>query len=382
MPQRPRRSTARMLIAWAVASGFGSAAQAQSDAAGTSPSGPSGPSVTSAPDKAAIDCPDPEDRACGELARRKAERDRVGRGEQATPMMSAAAPLPPQGEPAPPPRIERGALSVRRLDYSVTADFALAPQWVLSGLAGGSHGRQNRQQSEFAPGTGPADLPTVSDTTLRSRSLSAAVTLSYFPQPSVFIDASVSVLRSHFDVERLVNDAALFSGSTSGRGWGASLTAGTVLRGAGWAVVPQAGLDYVDSRVEPLQTSFVFIDPPSQPAAGFRVGEQRLKTLSSLLGVQVQWPRSASFGTVTPYLRGSWRERLAIRTGLVESTAVGAAKRLLDPEAQLARRAVALGGGALVQFTRGISVFAELGHARGANQLRETRLALGLKFER
>lgn len=375
MSPRPRRSTPRILVAWAAASCFCSTAHAQTDAAGAAESASSAADV-------AIDCPDPDDPACRELARRKAERNRAGRGEQATPMMSAAAPLPTQGTPPPPPRIERGALSVRRLEYSVGADFALAPQWVLSGLAGGSQGRQNRQQSEFAPDAAPGGLPTVSDTTVRSRSLSAAVTLSYFPQPSVFIDASVSALRSHFDVERLVNDAALFSGSTSGRGWGASLTAGTVLRGAGWAVVPQAGLDYVDSRVEPLQTSFVFVNAPNPPVAGFRVGEQGLKTLSSLLGVQVQWPRSASFGTVTPYLRASWRERLAIRTNLVEATANGADTRLLDPEAQLAPRAVALGGGALIQFTHGISVFAELGLARGSNQLRETRLALGLKFER
>ena len=40
-----------------------------------------------------------------------------------------------------------------------------------------------------------------------------------------------------------------------------------------------------------------------------------------------------------------------------------------------------LAGGLIAQFTRGVSSFVDVSYRRGTNDLRETRLALGLKFE-
>ncbi len=330
--------------------------------------------------QARIECTDPADAECA--ARRKRTEERANRGtELGAPQAVGDAPLPPQGAPAPPPVITRGPLSVRRYELSAGLDHSLSRQWVLGGLLGYAHTRLRRFQSEQAPGALPGSPPQDSDTTVRARATLLAATLTHFPRDDVFIDASLLAMRSRFNIERRVNDLALFTGSNGGRAWSLSLSAGGVWRGAGTAVVPQLGLEYVKSRVDPLRTSYVFTQTADGPFEGFSVSAQRQSALSALAGVQVQWPRSTSFGTLTPYLRGALRERLSLHGDAVVATAPDATPVVTDPQLQSSKRSVGLAGGVLAQFPGGASVFTDLGYTRGQGQLRETRLALGVKFE-
>lgn len=336
------------------------------------------------PLKPAADCPPPRREDDCAAQKRKEEQERAERPtEQASPQLAGDAPLPPQGTPEPTFRIERGPLKVQHYEASLGLDHALSRQWTLGGLIGLSRGRLRRQQTEFATNSViPDDPGQDSDTTVRTRNTTLAVTLSYFPQPSVYVDGTLSVMRSRLDMQRVVNGLAEFNGEHSGRDLGLSLSAGKVLRMGPRVLVPQVGLDYVSSRTDALHTTYTFYDSPGMLEEGFSVGEQRQKTLAALLGAQVQWPHSTSTGTLTPYMGATWRERLWLKADPVVATAPGADDRQLNPEDSSSKRSIALSGGVLAQFSGGISAFANLSYTRGTNDLRATRLGVGLKFER
>ena len=335
----------------------------------TSPAAPEAPA--SAPSRAQSD----EDR---DAARK--ERERQGRGtDQAAPQTANDAPLPPQGEPAPQPRIERSPLRVRREELSIGVDHALSRQWVVGGLLGYSRARLTRSQASFFTPGAPADQTDAA--TVRTRSSSFAGTLTHYPRPDVFVDASLSYMRTRYEVERIVNDLALFEGRNAGRQWALSASAGRVWRRGALALIPHAGIDYVDTRIEALDTNEFLFDPPEGPFPGFRVGEQRMKVWSAMLGTQAQWINSTSFGTLTPYARVMGRRRLSIRAEPVVSTADGADPVTTDLATATSRSLGTLAGGLLLQFSGGISAFADIACSRGNAGLRETRFAAGIKFE-
>lgn len=335
------------------------------------------------PPKPVAECPPPQREDCA-AQKRKEEQERAERPtEQASPQLAGDAPLPPQGAEDPPFRIERGPLKVQHYEASLGLDHALSRQWGLGGLIGVSRGRLRRQQTEFATDSViPNDPGQDSDTTVRTHNTTLAVTLGYFPQPSVFVDGTLSVMRTRLDMQRVVNGLAEFNGEHSGRSVGLSLSAGKVLRMGPRVLVPQVGLDYVSSRTDALHTTYTFYDSPGLREEGFSVGEQRQKTLAALIGAQVQWPFSTSTGTLTPYVRSTWRERLWLKADPVLATAPGADDRQLNPEDWSSKRSIALGAGVLAQFSGGISAYADLSYTRGTNDLRATRLGVGLKFER
>jgi hypothetical protein len=330
-----------------------------------------------------IECADPADADCAARRKRKQDEERANRAtELGSPQAVGDAPLPPQGQPVPGPVITRGPLTVRRVEFSAGIDHALSPRWVLGGMVGLSRTRLRRFQSELPAGAAPTALPTESDTTVRTRGTTLAATLAHYPRDDVFIDASVMLLRTSFDVDRVVNKLVRFTGSNSGSAAGLSLTGGGVWRHAGMAVVPQAGIEWVRSRVDALRTSYTFINSGDGPFEGFAVSAQRQNALSALAGVQLQWARSVPFGTLTPFVRTTWRERLSLHGDAVVATAPAAIAVVTDPQLQSSKRGFGVAGGVLSQFPGGISLFVDLGHTRGEGQLRETRLALGIKFER
>ncbi|MEO8151646.1 MAG: autotransporter domain-containing protein [Rhizobacter sp.] len=335
------------------------------------------------PPAPAIDCPPPQREDCLAAQKRQEEPDRAERpNEQAAPQLAGDAPLPPQGAGEPPVRFEREPLRVRGFDTSIGIDHALSRQWSLGGLLGVSRGKLQRHQAEFATDSViPNDPGTESDTTVRTTSTTLGATLSYFPQPSVFIDGTLSLRQTRFEMTRVVNGLAEFNGDNRGRSLGLSFAAGKVWRMGPRVVVPQVGLDYVDSRTDALQTTYHVYDSPGMSEEGFSVSEQRQKSLAALVSAQVQWPLSTSAGTLTPYVRGTWRERLWLKADTVTASAPGAHDRHLDPEDASIKRSFGLAGGMVALFQRGISVFTELSLARGS-ELRETRLGLGIKFER
>ena len=272
----------------------------------------------------------------------------------------------------------RTPLRIKREEASVGVDHALSPQWVIGGLLGYAHGKLTRSQSStFPPQTTPSQFD---DATVRTRSTSIAATLTHYPQPDVYVDASLSYMRTRFDVQRLVNDLTLFEGRNAGRQWALSASVGRIWRSGSVALIPQLGVDYIDTRIEALDTSYVFLNPPDGPFPGFQVGEQRMKVWSATLGGQVQWINSVSFGTVTPYARAMWRQRLAIHADPVVSTAPGADALTTDLASATSRYMSTVAAGLLLQFSRGISAFADIGYSRG-DPGRETRFAFGIKFE-
>jgi outer membrane autotransporter protein len=337
-----------------------------------------------------FECKDVNDAECAERRRRAQDqvRERVGRGSELnTPSVVGDAPLPPQGEPPPPivpplpPIVTRGPLHVRRFDVSAGVDHALSERWVLGGIVGVSRGKLERSQSVTVPDAEPNSLPELSDTTIRTHSSTLTATLTWFPQPDVFIDGSLAYQRTSFDVRRLVNSLALFSGSNDGRSWGLSLSAGTALRGE-VTVVPQVGLDYVDSQIDALNTGLIFVETGERAdELGLHISERRSKTWSGVFGLQVQKPLGASFGTVTPYARVLLRQRLSQSGTPAVATAIGATPVTTDLESQGSKRSATLAVGLLTQTPGGISVFGDVGVTRGSGDVRERRVSIGIKFE-
>lgn len=312
------------------------------------------------------------------------EEDRPVRNNDAgAPQVVGDAPLPAAGgvgTPEPSLRFERGPLKSRSLGVSLALDHTLSPQWSFGLIGNVAKGRITRQQTEFSTTAG---LTTVipSDTRVDTRSTSLAASLSYFTHDAIAIDGAVSVMRTKLETRRVANDTDEFTGENVGRNWGLWLSASRILRFGPRAVVPQVGLEYTDSRTDPLVATFRDLSNPANTGPGFTVGEQRQRVLASLVGAQLQQPVSMGFGTLTPYGRLTWRQRLWRDADPVDSVNSNGLTRALDPDSAESRSSITLAGGLIAQFTRGVASFVDVSYRRGTNDLRETRLGLGLRFE-
>jgi uncharacterized protein YhjY with autotransporter beta-barrel domain len=330
------------------------------------------------------DCADPLSAEC--IARRKAEQEAAAAprpGDAGAGGVAAGAAIIPCfgdanggvcGEPFPRPVPQRGPLTVRRFDLSVGVDHLLSRQWAVGGLVGVGRARVQRLQ------TGEA-VP--KDTTVRSRSSTLAATLSWFPTPDAVVEATLATQRTSFDFERTDRSSSgsrTFFGENSGRSHGLLLHAANAWRRGAVTLVPQLGLEHMQSRIDPLDASIA--NPPPGSVENFQVTAQKTTTLSGVAGLQAQWPRSVSFGTVTPFARAAWRQRLSQRSDPVVADGPGPLPREIDLNAESVQYAATLAGGALVYLTGGTSLYAELGLSRGDQKLRETRLSVGIKFER
>jgi outer membrane autotransporter protein len=330
---------------------------------------PSKPKASAAcPHDRRDDCPDAE------------EPDRpVRNNDAAAPQVVADAPLPAAGgDPNPPPsRFERGPLKVRNFGLSVAFDHVLSPQWVVGGLVNVSAGRISRSQTETDPLNAPP-LVTRSDTTVDTRSTSLAGSLSYFTRDGIAFDGAVSFMRTQLETTRAASDSNgnnnTFTGENVSSAFGLFLSASRIWRFGPRAVVPQLGVEFTDTRTDPL------VATTAAGGSGFTVGEQKQRLLASLLSVQLQQPFSMGFGTLTPYGRVTWRQRLW-RDADPVTGGTPTLVRTLDPDSAESRSSFALAGGVIAQFTRGISTFLDVSYRQGSNQLRETRLGLGIKFE-
>ncbi|MET0333575.1 MAG: autotransporter outer membrane beta-barrel domain-containing protein [Rhizobacter sp.] len=342
---------------------IGMAAQAQGTRAA-----PEEPKVaTPCPDDKRDDCPKSD------------EPDRpVRNNDAAAPQVVADAPLPAAGgDPNPPPsRFDRGPLKVRNFGLSVAFDHALSPQWVLGGLVNVSAGRISRSQTETDPLNAPP-LVTRSDTTVDTRSTSLAGSLSYFTRDGIAFDGALSFMRTQLETTRAASDSNgnnnTFTGDNVSSAIGLFLSASRIWRFGPRAVIPQLGLEFTDTRTDPLVAT-------AAGGGGFTVGEQKQRLLASLLSVQLQQPFSMGFGTLTPYGRVTWRQRLWKDADPVTGGTLTLA-RTLDPDSAESKSSFAVAGGVIAQFTRGVSTFLDVSYRQGSNQLRETRLGLGVKFE-
>jgi hypothetical protein len=345
------------------------------------------PAQSASSPNASFNCSPLTSQECAAQRKRKQEDERANRStELGAPQAVGDAPLPPQGETPPPPVITREPLHVRRLEASLGVDYALSPRWVIGGLIGGAKTRLQRFQTERVQGQSPDSVGQTSDTTVRTRTTSLAATLTHYPRDDVFIDLSVLYGRSHLDVERNVNDLALFYGNHDGRTVSVSLSTGGVWRYpelGGLALVPQIGLEYANNRLNALKTRYFYTqssDPTTYP--GFTVSQQHATTVSALASVQAQWPISTALGTLNPYVRTGLRERLSLHGDDVVAKSRGAPAVVTEAQDQSSPRGISLGGGVLAQLPGGTSVFVDLGWTRGQGQLRETKVAVGLKLER
>lgn len=324
------------------------------------------------PDDRRDDCPPPE------------EEDRpVRNNDAAAPQVVGDAPLPAAGgvgTPAPDLRFERGPLKSRSIGFSLAFDHLLSPQWSFGLLGNVAKGRIQRSQTEFATTAG---LTTVipSDTTVDTRSTSIAASLSYFTRDAIAFDGAVSVMRTKLDTRRVSNGTDEFTGQNVSRAYGLWLGASRLYRLGPRALVPQLGLEFVQTRSDPLVATFRDLANPPTTGPGFTVAEHTQRTLASLLGVQLQQPLSTGFGTLTPYARLTWRQRLWKKADTINAVNSNGFTRDLDPDSAESRGSIALAGGLIAQFTRGVSSFVDVSYRRGTNDLRETRLGLGLKFE-
>jgi outer membrane autotransporter protein len=338
------------------------------------PPKPKAAEAQACPDDRRDDCPTDE------------QDQRVRNNDAGAPQVVGDAPLPAAGGPggpAPSLRFERGPLKVRNLGLSLAVDHALSPQWVIGGLVNVSRGKLQRSQTEFdSTNGGPVVIP--SDTTVDTRSTSLVLSLSYFTRDAIAIDGAFSIMRTQLETRRVSNSTEEFTGENVSHGHGLWVSASRIWRLGPRLLVPQLGLEYTDTRTDPLVARFQNLADPGDAAngtVGFTVHEHKQRVLASLLGVQLQQPFSMRFGTLTPYGRVTWRQRLWKSDDPIRSTNANDLTRELDPDSAESRSSLALGGGVVLQFTRGISSFVDVSYRRGTNDLRETRLGLGLKFE-
>lgn len=335
------------------------------------------------PKPAAADCPAERQDGCPADPAAD-EQDRPVRNNDAgLPQIAADAPLPAaggSGTPAPSLRFERGPLKLRSHGLSLALDHLLSPQWAVGVIGNVARGRIERSQTEFATTAGTT-VVTPSDTTVNTRSTSLAASLSYFTRDAIAFDGAFSVMRTRLETRRVSNGTDEFTGDNVSHGYGLWLSASRIWRFGPRAVVPQLGLEYVDTRTDPLVANFRDLSNPANTGPGFTIGEQRQRTLASLLSAQLQQPFSTGFGTLTPYGRVTWRQRLWKDADPVNSANANDFTRELDPDSAESRSSIGLAVGLVAQFTRGISSFADVSHRRGSNDLRETRLGVGLKFE-
>ena len=331
---------------------------------------------------AAVDCPADHSDDCPKSATEEQDRP-VRNNDAAAPQVAADAPLTAVGGPnATPPslRFERGPLKVRNYGLSVAVDHPLSPQWVLGMLANVARGRIERSQTEFS--TTPGGTTVIrSDTTVNTRSTSLAASLSYFTRDAIAIDGALSFMRTQLETRRVTDGSNEFSGDNVGRSFGLWLSASRIWRFGPQAVVPQLGLEYVDSRTDPLVTRLRDMANPGPSSPGFTVGEQRQRTLATLLSAQLQQPFSMGFGTLTPYGRATWRQRVWKKVDPVIGVNDQGFSRELDPDSAESRGSIGLAAGVIAQFTHGIGSFADVSYRRGTNDLREMRLGVGIKFE-
>jgi hypothetical protein len=367
--RRLARRLAQLAVATASAIGGSHAPVLAQPAAGAPPS---------------VDCPD-NDAACLERKKREEEAaERAGSTEGAAGLVFGGGSIVPCVGAAPnvvcgdagPPVVSRGPLSVRRLDLSVGIDHALSPRWVVGALVGVGRGRVHRIETVSAGSTVNSK-----NTTIRTRNATIAALLTWFPVTDISVDGSLSLQRAKLDFERFDSlGGRRFIGDNAGRAWSATLSASRAWRGEGVALVPQAGLVYVDNRVDPLRASIP--DPPPGSVENLTVSQQRAKALSALFEAQAQWPRSRSFGVLVPYARLAWRERVSYRGDpVVTQTGDNNGRTTTDLETQTARRTGTLAAGVLAVLANRMSLFGDLGYTRGSGDLREARLSLGLKFE-
>lgn len=333
------------------------------------------------------DSPCPDDKRREDCAAAEEQDRRVRNNDAGAPQVVGDAPLGPAGGPggpAPSLRFERGPLKVRNFGVSVAFDRALSSQWVLGGVVNVSKGKLQRQQTEFDSTNGlPPDVIR-SDTTVDTRSTSLAASLSYFTRDAIAIDGAFSLMRTQLETRRVSDDTDQFTGENVSNAWGLWLSASRIWRFGPRAFVPQIGLEYTDTRTDALAAIYQDLSDPANGlngTVGFRVGEQKQRVLASVLSAQLQQPISMRFGTLTPYGRVTWRQRLWKDADPILGSNANGLVRELDPDSAESRSSIGLAAGVVVQFTRGISSFVDVSHRRGSNDLQETRVGLGLKFE-
>lgn len=341
--------------------------------------------LAQAQSKAPAPCPDDSRR--DDCAAAEEQDRRVRNNDAAAPQVVGDAPLDPAGGPggpAPSLRFERGPLKVRNFGVSLAVDRVLSPQWVLGGIVNVSKGKLQRDQTEFDSTNGLPPNVIRTSTTVDTRSTSLAASLSYFTRDAIAIDGAISIMRTQLETRRISNDTDQFTGENVSNAWGLWLSTSRIWRFGPRAFVPQAGLEFTDSRTKPLAAIYQDLSDPlngDNGTVGFTVGEQKQRVLASVISAQLQQPISISVGTLTPYGRVTWRQRLWRDADPVIGANSNGLTRELDPDSAESRSSIGLAAGVVVQFTRGISSFVDVSHRRGSNDLQETRVGLGLKFE-
>ena len=337
------------------------------------------------PKSPAADCPNPQRDDCPADEASEDQERPVRNNDPGSPQVAADAPVPAAGgpgSPIPSLRFERGPLKVRSHGFSLAVDHMLSPQWALGVLGNVAKGRIERSQTEFSTVPGDPTQTLRSDTTVDTRSTSLAASLSYFTRDAIAIDGALSFTRTQLETRRVTDEPNEFSGDNVNRSVGLWLSASRIWRFGPRSVVPQLGLEYTDTRTDALDAQQRDLANPGNPTTpGFHIDEKQQRTLATLLSVQLQQPVSMSFGTLTPYGRVSWRQRVWKNADPVIAQNANGLTRELDPDSTESRSSIGLAAGVIAQFTRGIATFADVSYRRGSNDLRETRLGLGVRFE-
>lgn len=287
------------------------------------------------------------------------------------------------GISATPPVIVSGPLRLRRVDASVGVSHALSRNWSIGALLAAGRSRASRTETELSENPA-ATADTDRATTVRQNQASLAGILTWFDTSGLSVETSLSVQRSSFDFERTDTTPGLstrtFIADGNGRAVGASVVLSRAWRAAPTTWIPFAGIDYVDSRVDPFRATIP--NPPPGTLEAIDVSQQRAKATFVRAGLQLQWPVSRSFGVFVPYLRGVWRQRVALDSDPIVADVEGKPPLISELDSELGRRSATAALGTLGLFSGGWSMFVDLAAHRASGKVRETRVAVGLQFER
>jgi outer membrane autotransporter protein len=337
--------------------------------------------------ESAASAPSDEDKARPES---KKEAERRDRGSESSNLQSITdapvrGPDPGQGPPRL-LRIERGVFNVSRGEWSLAFDQRLSRHWVLGGALGRSRSLAERSQTEFLlssprPGIDPIEVSEFTKTDVKTNAISGTLGLAWLPTPEWFVEAALATQSMQFEGRRTRPDtgSAFAEANSQGVSHAVSLAAGYALRRGVWVTIPQFGVDVVRTRIDAYRFE----------GGGIDVGPQQQQIDSLRMGVQLQRAYSRPWGVLLPY--GQWVLRKQLRYTADELVIVllrrpgenSDVTRRLGPDDQLqVKNAMSLGAGLVAQFSRGVSVFGELSLARGSVDLRERRLAMGVKLER
>ena len=234
----------------------------------------------------------------------------------------------------------------RNVGVSVGGDYKLTDNAIIGATLSATSNRSTLTTADAAPNGNS-----------QTRGAAVSVYGAYFPAPAAYLDATLNFGRNSYDSVRSIpavpNDSA--QGSTSGRQYGLSVGAGYSWLSSHWTYGPYAQVSLAHVKIDG------FTEAPNTSGTNLAVAEQSIQSLESVLGAQVSYASSQSWGIVVPSARLEWVHQFKddkTRTLLANFAAAPGSPIVLDTS-RPDRNYLKLGVGTAAHFGPGRSAFVQ-----------------------